>query len=99
METRHATSAAVLGDIRLIGTAWLLDTEKHKDGNISLGGWIQGADWKRRGDGHVLQEHRARDTPGGHRHAAGRWRLGHQSRADWLPQNHRATPWSCIRLL
>ncbi len=35
--TRHATSAGGLGDIRLIGSAWLLDPETHKDGNLSLG--------------------------------------------------------------
>lgn len=35
--TRHATSARGLGDIRLIGTVWLLDSDKHMDGNLSLG--------------------------------------------------------------
>src|SRR5882762_1094718 len=34
---RHTTSAGGLGDIRLVGNAWLLDPAKHKDGNISFG--------------------------------------------------------------
>ena len=34
---RHTMSAAGLGDIRLVGNAWLFDPEKHKDGNLSLG--------------------------------------------------------------
>lgn len=35
--TRHTTSAGGLGDVRLVGNAWLLDPEKHRDGNISIG--------------------------------------------------------------
>ncbi len=35
--TRHSTSAGGLGDMRLIANAWLLNPDKHKDGNISLG--------------------------------------------------------------
>jgi len=34
---RHTTSAGGLGDMRLVGNAWLLDPAKHKDGNISFG--------------------------------------------------------------
>ena len=34
---RHTTSAGGLGDLRLVGNAWLLDPEKHADGNFSLG--------------------------------------------------------------
>ena len=34
---RHTTSAGGLGDIRLVANAWLLDPDKHKDGNISFG--------------------------------------------------------------
>ena len=34
---RHSTSAGGLGDIRLVGNAWLLDPDKHPNGNISLG--------------------------------------------------------------
>lgn len=35
--TRHTTSASGLGDIRLVGNAWLLDPDRYKDGNISIG--------------------------------------------------------------
>jgi hypothetical protein len=34
---RYQTSADGLGDMRLLGTAWLLDPESYKRGNISLG--------------------------------------------------------------
>jgi hypothetical protein len=34
---RHTTSAGGLGDMRLVGNAWLLDPAKHKDGNIAFG--------------------------------------------------------------
>lgn len=34
---RYTTEANGLGDIRLLGTAWLLDPEHYKKGNISLG--------------------------------------------------------------
>jgi hypothetical protein len=34
---RHTTSAGGIGDVRLVGSAWLLDPAKHKDGNIALG--------------------------------------------------------------
>ncbi|MBI2928061.1 MAG: hypothetical protein HYY24_20495 [Verrucomicrobia bacterium] len=34
---RHTVSAGGLGDVRLVGNVWLLDPDKHKDGNISLG--------------------------------------------------------------
>ena len=35
--TRHTTSAGGLGDMRLVGHAWLLNPEKFREGNISLG--------------------------------------------------------------
>ena len=35
--TRHTTSAGGLGDMRLLGHAWLLNPEKFKNGNISFG--------------------------------------------------------------
>ena len=35
--TRHTTSAGGLGDLRLVGYAWLLNPEKHTSGNISFG--------------------------------------------------------------
>lgn len=35
--TRHRVSAGGLGDLRLVGSAWMLDPEKHNDGNISIG--------------------------------------------------------------
>jgi len=35
--TRHTVSAGGLGDLRLAGTAWLLDPAKHENGNLSLG--------------------------------------------------------------
>jgi hypothetical protein len=34
---RFHTSANGLGDVRLVGTVWLLDPPKHPDGNIALG--------------------------------------------------------------
>jgi hypothetical protein len=33
---RHTTTAGGIGDLRLLGNAWLLDPAKHVDGNISL---------------------------------------------------------------
>jgi hypothetical protein len=36
---RQNTSAGGLGDVRLIGNAWLLDPDKPRDGNISPGHW------------------------------------------------------------
>src|ERR1044071_4059508 len=33
---RHTTSAGGLGDVRLVGNAWLLDPAKHNDGNIAF---------------------------------------------------------------
>ena len=35
--TRHTTSAGGLGDVRLVGNAWLFDPGKSTNGNISLG--------------------------------------------------------------
>lgn len=35
--TRHTTSAGGLGDVRLVGNAWLLNPSKPRDGNISIG--------------------------------------------------------------
>ena len=34
---RHTTSAAGLGDIRLVTDAWLLDPDKHPRGNVAIG--------------------------------------------------------------
>jgi hypothetical protein len=34
---RHTTSAGGLGDIRLVGSVWLLNPHEYKDGNLSLG--------------------------------------------------------------
>src|SRR5215204_7621205 len=35
--TRHTTSAGGLGDVRLMGNAWLLNPDKPRDGNMFLG--------------------------------------------------------------
>jgi hypothetical protein len=34
---RHAVSARGLGDVRFVASAWVLDPESHRNGNISLG--------------------------------------------------------------
>src|ERR1051325_5930731 len=34
---RHSTSAAGIGDVRLVGTTWLLDPGTHANGNIAIG--------------------------------------------------------------
>jgi len=34
---RHHTSAAGLGDVRLVGNVWVLDPEKHQNGNWAIG--------------------------------------------------------------
>src|SRR5687767_9073175 len=38
---RHTTSAGGLGDIRLVGNAWLLNPDKPRSGNISLGAGVK----------------------------------------------------------
>lgn len=35
--TRHTVKASGIGDIRLVGTAWLMDPAKHENGNVSVG--------------------------------------------------------------
>lgn len=58
---RHHMTAGGLGDVRLVGTVWLLAPEKHPDGNFALGAGIkaptgdyEATDYKFRPTGKVL---------------------------------------------
>lgn len=37
LSQKHTMRASGLGDVKLVGTFWLLDPEKHREGNITLG--------------------------------------------------------------